>query len=126
MKLIKCVRAFAAIQNLMEKECSFGDAYKLLRVRNNLMPKAEFFANEEMGIVKKYAVKDESGNVKFTDVGKFEFISEEAAHKYSKDMESLHNVDVEDSNPVSISAPPSITPAAIEALEGIISFQEEE
>lgn len=126
MKLIKCVRAFAAIQSLMEKECSFGDAYKLLGVRNNLMPKAEFFANEEMGIVKKYAVKDESGNVKFTDVGKFEFISEEAALKYSEDMESLRSVDVEDFTPVCISAPPSITPAAIEALEGIICFREEE
>lgn len=125
MNLMQYMNAYAAVMELMKKECDYTTAYALVTVKRHLKPHADFFLTEEMKLVEEYAARDEHGKICWTERGTFPFQKPELAMEYVKRHEELGLIQVhEDFTAIPAPMPERITPEQLEALDGFIRFGE--
>ncbi len=116
MKLIDCVAAYRAVNEMMDQEQDYQTAHALLTLKRALAPHADFCAREELKLVNQYAKKDENGIV-WGKVG-FVFDDPEQAGEYDRKRGELLGVDV-NVEKVRLNLK-TVTPAQLEALEGFM------
>lgn len=126
MYLKQCVDAYGAVLDMMEKEWDYTTAHALVTLKRRLQPQADFFAQEEMKLVKEYGKTDANGKVVFTERGTFMFREQELAEEYAERRVKLGMVEVqEEYKPLRVPMPERITPAQLEALGNFLEFGEE-
>lgn len=123
-KTIKqCVDAYIALLQINNVPCSYKTAYAMMQLKKELQEQVEFSAEQEMNIAKKYAVKDQNGEIQWIARGRFR-VEPDQAKDYYREMEEMQSVEVQIS-PVQAGAPPeSITMEQLEALDGLLIFEE--
>lgn len=125
MILLQCVTAYVAVQQMMEKEWDYQAAYGLLQLKQKLQSHVDFYAREEMELVRICGIKDGEGHVDIREDGKFDFVSAAAAANFAQRRRELGAVEVTpDWDVVRISRPEKIKPAQLEALAGFVEFIE--
>ena len=124
MILLKVVTAYAALSDLMQKEFTFAEAYRLLKLKQKLQPAADFYLEKEKELAAACGQKDEAGRLIVSAGGEFPFINEETGRKFQEKKRELALTEIkEDWEAVGINAPEKIKPAVIEALMGFVDFQ---
>ncbi len=119
----QCADAYDALLQIKQVPCSYQTAHAMMRLKNELQEQVEFSAEQEMNIAKKYAVKDQNGEIQWIARGRFR-LEPDQAKDYYREMEEMQSVEVQIS-PVQAGAPPeSITMEQLEALEGLLIFEE--
>lgn len=127
MLLIRCVNAYSAVGSMMDKEWDYPTAHALMLLKKKLQPHVDFYSEEEMKLVQEYAQKDEKGEVTWKGNGSFSFRDPKAAEKYNRKIKELGAVEVEkEFVPVKATAPQSIQPVILEALDGFVEFVEDD
>lgn len=127
MKLIKCVGAYMATNELMQKEWDYKTAYALVRLRRKLQGHMDFYAQEETKLVETFGDKDEKGKVISKTPGVFVVSDPEKQEQYRQKKQDLGDLEVEEDWRVyTVPAPQQIKPMLLEALDGFIQFGEEE
>ena len=123
MKLNQTVNAYMAVLELSVKDMDYKTAYALVRLKRKLKPHADFFLAEEKKLMEEYAAKDEKGQVIFATPHTFQFRDPAQMEEYNTRHKELEDVEVqEEFSPWRVSAPKSIRPAHLEALEGLLDF----
>lgn len=126
-ELAKCTAAYMAVNGLMEQEWDYPSAYTLTRLRRALQPHADFFVREEDKLVRQYGKKDGEGQVCFTQRGTFLYEDPAQAAEYNAKRLELGAVEVElDWEETVLPHPERIRPMQIEALDGLIRFENRE
>ena len=127
MNLMECVKAYEAVQGMQNQEQDYKTAYALTMLKRKLQSQVDFFTQKELELVREYAVMDEKGNIVLTEQQGFTFREAEKAREYAERRGELARVEVEETfEPFAVPAPKTIKPRYLEALEGFISFTEEE
>lgn len=123
-KTIKqCVDAYNALLQINNVPCSYKTAYAMMQLKKELQEQVEFSAEQEMNIARKYAVKDKTGKIQWIARGKFR-LERDKAEDYYREMEEMQGVEVQIS-PVQAAEPPEhVTMAQLEALDGLLIFEE--
>ena len=122
MILLKAVTAYIAVQQLMEREMDYESAHALVVLKGRLKEHAEFFMAEEQKLAQEYGAKNEDGRVTIDEHGRFRMRDEAAGAEYNRKRRELAAVNVEDIEPVTVHRIDRISPAQIEALEGVVVF----
>jgi len=125
MYLIQYVNAFMACEGLMEKEMDFKTAHAVVMLRHDLKKHADFFAAEEMKLVKEYAKKTEAGEIAWEENGQFTFQNAEDAEAFKKQRGELGMTEVEDFAPRKAGTIREVRPAQLAALLGFLEFEGE-
>jgi len=124
-KLIRCVDAYLAVNGLMGQEWDYPSAYALTQLRRALQPHADFYIQEENKLTRQYGKQDGEGKVCFTPRGTFLFQDPAQAGEYEARRRELGTVEVELGwEERTLPHPERIRPAQLEALEGLLRFQE--
>ena len=134
MKLLQYVSAYIALLTLTKKEMPYAASYELVKLKQRIFPKVEYYTEEEKKLVNRFAQTDESGrptirNGSFTCKGDGE--RERAANtaEYERLRGDLGNVEDGDAiiKPV-IRLPEDIrvSPEVLEALEPFVTFTRDE
>lgn len=122
MLILKCVAAYMAAIQLMERELDYDTAHALVLLKARLQPHAEFYTREEMKLVQEYGKKDENGKVIYEDAEHFA-LEPGTADEYNKKRLELAQVDVQEEwKPIKVPRPDKIKPAVLEALQDFIDF----
>ncbi len=125
MNLLEAVNAYMAVNTLMEREMDFDSAYKLAGLKRELEPHAMFYAGEENKLVQKYAKKNERGEPVFTKPGVFAFADGAKSVEFERARGELGAVEIsEEIHRICVKRPERITPAAVEALYDLVTFEE--
>lgn len=124
MYLIECVNAYLAATQMQQKEMNYQTAYALLKVKKELQPSVDFFREEELKLVKKYAKTDENGQVQWLENERFAFEDPEAAEEFQKEREKLCMTQTDEPEQRRAPIPERISPTQLEALEKFICFGE--
>lgn len=125
MYLIECVNAYLAATQMQQKETDYQTAYALLEVKRELQSSVDFFREEELKLVKKYAKTDENGQVQWLENERFAFDDPEGAERFQKERKMLCMTQTDEPKPRHAPIPERISPAQLEALEKFIRFGEE-
>jgi len=124
-ELVRCVDACLAVNGLMTQEWDYPSAYALTQLRRALQPHADFYIREENKLTLQYGKKDEEGQVCFTPRGTFLCQDPAQAGEYEARRRELGAVEVElDWEERTLPQPERIRPAQLEALEGLLKFEE--
>lgn len=124
-ELAKCTAAYMAVNGLMEHEWDYPSAYTLTRLRRALQPHADFFIREEDKLVRQYGKKDGEGQVCFTRRGTFLYEDPDQAAEYNAKRLELGAVEVDlEWEETVLPQPERIRPMQIEALAGLVKFEE--
>ncbi len=126
MKLFEVVEAYKAVKELMQSEWDYASAYKLVTIKRQLEPNAEFYDAEEFELVSKYGDKDEQGKVIIDGAGRFTVSADVRADFFAARNELREVAVIDDITPITVKPPQMIRPALIEALEGFVTFEEGE
>lgn len=127
MKLAECVKAYGVVLELSGREWDYKTAYALVTLKKRLEEPVGFYSREEMKLVAEYAAKDEKGNVCLDERGTFTFAQPERGGEYIRKRQELGQVEADwPHKPLRAPAPDHIQPAQLEALEGFLTFEEEE
>lgn len=122
MLLLKCITAYIAAMQLMERELDYKTAHALVLLKSRLQPHAEFYTREEMKLAQEYGKKGEDGSVAYDEGGHFALESGTAA-EYNKKKLELAQVDVQEEwEKLKCPCPEKIKPAVLEALQDFIDF----
>ena len=73
-------------------------AYKINKIKKNVIKEAEFYSDKFQEIVDKYAKKDENGNPKFSEDGNQILIQDGKIEECNDALEELQNLEVEVEN----------------------------
>lgn len=123
MTLQQCVKAYVALNTLMDKECDFKTAYAFSKLHAKLKPSVEFFMEKEQELVNEFSAKDSNGNAVMTGNGQFALAPDKNPAEFAKRHAELENVEVgEDTVKLKVSPPESISAANILALEDFLDF----
>lgn len=123
MKLVDCAKAYQALEEMKKTECSYKTAHAMMKLKNKLREEVEYLQSEELKIAKRCAVLDGSGEIAWTQPGRFQ-IRDGMEETFRNEMRELSSVSTEVA-PVEAGAPPeSITMEQLEALEGLLIFEE--
>lgn len=126
MRLIDCVNAYMAAEEMSRRELGFRTAYAIVNLKRKLRPHADFYAGEEMKLVERCARKNRDGKIEIGANGRFEFDSPEKAGEYNKLRAELGDMEAgELFEKIKAPAPAEIKPAELEALGKFIEFEEE-
>lgn len=118
MKLIRCVGAYRALNELSKMEWSYAEARRILQLMNCVEPEVRFFAGEELELVKKV-----TGKLPDSD-GTFKVSGEDLALLQHKRLE-LEQVEVlEGFIPIRLTPPERMRPETLAELEGFVVFEE--
>lgn len=80
---------------IKEKEMSIKTAYKFSKLISRLDTEIKFYQKKFQSILEKYGEKDEKGNFKLTEDKKGVVIKQENLLVCQKEVEELHNLDIE-------------------------------
>lgn len=123
MTLKQYVRAYMALNTLMDKECDFKTAYTLSKLHAKLKPSVEFFVEKEQKLINEFTDKDSTGAAMTSGNGQFLFAKDKDPVEFTRLHNDLENVEVdEDVAKESIKAPESISAANLMALEEFLDF----
>lgn len=123
MKLADCAKAYMALEQMKRTPCSYKTAHAMMKLRNQLREDVEYLQSEEMKIAKSCAVLDENGEILWTQPGRFQ-IRAGMEETFRREMQELSGVETK-VEPVKAGTPPeSITMEQLEALEGLLIFEE--
>lgn len=123
MTLIACVKAYLALEPLLNTECDFKSAYSFARLHTRLKPHVEFYLQKEQELINEFSKKGADGNAAMTSDGHFVFDEEADPAEFSRQHNSLDGIEVDDVfEPDRVVAPDSISAATIIALNGFIDF----
>ena len=86
MKLIQAMKAFNAVCELMAHDEDYPTAHALFTAKLNLTPHAQFYAEEELKLINKYAGTVEDGKFKL-DIKHLD--------EFREDREKLDSTEVE-------------------------------
>ena len=125
MYLIECINAYIAATQMQQKETDHQTAYALLRVKRELQTQVDFFREEELKLIKKYARTDESGQIQWLENERFEFEDASSAEEFKREREKLCMTQTDEPETLRAPIPERISPAQLEALEKFIRFGEE-
>ncbi len=126
MQLYQALKAYQALTELMDQELDYKSAYTLVSLKQKMKPHIDFFLNEEMKLVQTYGRKNEEGMVEWDGNGQFQFQDADTAALYNAKHKELECLKVTpEIEPVIIKAPAKIRAAIIEAVDGLINFEEE-
>ena len=89
MYLIECINAYIAATQMQQKETDYQTAYALLRVKRELQTQVDFFREEELKLIKKYARTDESGQIQWLENERFAFEDAASAEEFKREREKL-------------------------------------
>ena len=73
-------------------------AYKINKIKKNVVKEAEFYSEKFQEIVDKYAKKDENGNPEFSEDGNQILIQDGKIEECNDALEELQNLEVEVEN----------------------------
>ena len=73
-------------------------AYKINKIKKNVIKEAEFYSEKFQEIVDKYAKKDDDGNPKFSEDGNQILIEDGMIEECNNALEELQNLEVEIEN----------------------------
>lgn len=118
--LKQCADIASALKDLSDVEMDYASAYAVAMLLGELNKHIQFFAKEEIEIVEKYAKKNTDGKVEMRDGGVFS-LAEETAAEFHRKRAELDAVEVE-INPITINPPERMKPSIIEALKGVVEF----
>ena len=124
-KLIEIVNAYGAAEALSREKCAYGLALALVRLKKALREEAAFYLEQERALARKYGQTDDKGHLVMTRPGAFAFRDPGERENYDRERRELGETETEvDISPVKAQPPAEIAPAALEALEGFILFEE--
>lgn len=123
MLILKCVAAYMAALQLMERELDYKTAHALVLLKSRLQQHAEFYTREEMKLAQEYGKKDKDGRIDMKENGSFTLESPEAAAEFNRKKIELAQVDVQEEwEKLKCPCPEKIKPAVLEALQDFIDF----
>lgn len=123
MTIKQYVRAYMALNTLMDKEFDFKTAYTLSKLHAKLKPSVEFFIKKEQELVDEFSDKDNAGVATLSDNGQFIFAKDKDPVEFTRLHNELENVEVdEDISKERIKAPKFISVSNLMALEGFLDF----
>lgn len=125
MYLIECISAYIAATQMQQKETGYQTAYALLRVKRELQTQIDFFRDEELKLIKKYARTDENGQIQWLENERFAFEDTASAEEFKREREKLCMTQTDEPETLHAPIPERISPAQLEALEKFIRFGEE-
>lgn len=125
MYLIECINAYIAATQMQQKETDYQTAYALLRVKRELQTQVDFFREEELKLIKKYARTDESGQIQWLENERFAFEDAASAEEFKREREKLCMTQTDEPDTLHAPIPERISPVQLEALEKFIRFGEE-
>lgn len=125
MYLIECISAYIAATQMQQKETGYQTAYALLRVKRELQTQIDFFRDEELKLIKKYARTDENGQIQWLKNERFAFEDTASAEEFKREREKLCMTQTDEPETLHAPIPERISPAQLEALEKFIRFGEE-
>lgn len=125
MTLMECIAAYAAILDMERQEQPFKLAYGMMTVKKALQPHVNFFSEKELELVKEYAVLGKDGRPELTETGGFRFKDPSRAGEYAVRRAELGAVEVNEELPrLTVPAPKTIQPMHLEALQGLLTFED--
>ncbi|MGI5874043.1 MAG: hypothetical protein ACOX8R_05215 [Bacillota bacterium] len=92
MRLLDKVRAYKALDEMMEEEWDFDFIYPLTKLMLALAPDYRFFCREEMKLVAKWGKKGENGGVAIAADGSFDFADADHREGYEREHRRLENI----------------------------------
>ena len=119
MKLIKCVRAWSALNELSTMDWNYADAWKIVSLKKAVEPQVRFFAREELALVRHLTGQLPGADGSFTVTA----AGGEQLRKQRTELEQV-DTDIPVELPVKLTAPERIRPELMESLEGFVEFQE--
>lgn len=123
MTLQQCVKAYVALNTLMDKECDFKTAYAFSKLHAKLKPSVEFFIEKEQELINEFSAKDADGNAIVAGSGQFALASGKDPAEFTRRHTELENVEIdEDVVKLKVSPPESMSAANILALEDFLDF----
>lgn len=123
MTLQEYVKAYVALNTLMNKECDFKTAYAFSKLHAKLKPSVEFFIEKEQELVNEFSAKDSDGNAIVAGSGQFTLAPGKDPAEFARRHTELENVEIdEDAVKLRVSPPESMSAANILALEGFLDF----
>ncbi len=124
MLLIQCVTAYTALTALSKQEMPHKAALAMVLAKKRLAPHVEFYVEKERELVETFAKRDEKGDVIKTGENSFALDTNKDIGEYSRRSRELASTEIpEPIEPIKAPFPDKISPAHIEALEGIIEFE---
>lgn len=118
--LKQITEAYHAISELMKEPTSLQNAHALVTMRRELAPHAGFYADREMEIVGKYAVKKEDGSPDIRD-GQFQ-VAAENLKAFTEEHAELDAVEVSVGGKPCLHGYTEIKPCVLEPLLDIFDF----
>lgn len=123
LTLAECVRAYSGIMEIMDTEQAYDVSHALVMAKRELDPQVEFYSTQEADLVRKYAKKDEVGEI--VRNGNSVQIPNEALPAFQDEHDKLDAVEVEIKDRVLKSVPEKIKPAVLDKLFLVFTFPEE-
>lgn len=131
MRLIEYATAYIALMVLAKKDFPFSISYELVKLKRRILPKVEYYTEQEHALIKRYAQLDENGNPIIHD-GQFtchgDTVEEQIAN--TQEYERLHREldmveDHEVIERIMLKLPGSleVRPETLEALAPFIEFE---
>ena len=112
---------------------NFYLSYQIAKAAKELDQHRNFYVNEERKIVETYAIKDEkTKQVKIIDGNQISFKNQDDAIAFNKEINELHNMEVEVFEPFEIKVSDltkgdaNLTPQEILLLEDFVEFIDDE
>lgn len=113
------------LEEMAKKEWRYDLALAIYLVKKDLFPHVLFFTQNEMNLMKEYAKKGEDGKPVLSENGSFPFEDPNKAAEFYQKRDSLYYTEILDGYvPKKACAPDSISPAELEALEGLIEWRD--
>ena len=123
IKLERAADAYEALVKLSREKLAYRTAHAMMLLKKELHKEAEFLQDEELKIAKEHAVLDEEGKIKWVGAGKFQ-IREGMQKQYRKAMQELLETEVSIEQMKAAIPPENITLEQMEALDGLLIFEE--
>lgn len=123
IKLERAADAYEALVKLSREKLTYRTAHAMMLLKKELHKEAEFLQDEELKIAKEHAVLNEEGEIQWIGDGKFQ-IREGMQKQYRKAMQELLETEVLIEQMKAAIPPESITMEQLEALEGLLIFEE--
>ena len=92
---------------------------------DELQTQIDFFRDEELKLIKKYARTDENGQIQWLENERFAFEDTASAEEFKREREKLCMTQTDEPETLHAPIPERISPAQLEALEKFIRFGEE-
>lgn len=123
MKLKRAVGAFDAVSELMKEKTSFAFAHALCLAKQELEPHVSFYAQAELELIQRYALKADDGEAVSPD-GTFR-IDIKDAERFGKEKQELDDIEADVRKIPAKKAPETITGEQLAALLDILEFEKE-